>query len=142
MELMSHIATNVGKEGVLSVEFSRSASRRNLSLSFWEKKNFVMIAFTHCNRDIPIVKGNVLMIGYLLSVVSMVPTINSCGGADIRFVKALDRNPMRKNGLQYPFNLSAFQVEKLMHKPSFSLSAKLDMFSMLGTLLVRLSGML
>ena len=63
-------------------------------------------------------------------------------GADSNFIKALDRDPTRKAGVQYPFCLSPVQVEKLMHKPSFSVMGKIDMFSMLRTLLVRLSGML
>ena len=65
-----------------------------------------------------------------------------CGGADSDFIKALDRDPTRKAGVQYPFCLSPVQVEKLMHKPSFSVMGKIDVFSMLRTLLVRLSGML
>ena len=44
--------------------------------------------------------------------------------------------------MQYPFSLNPVQVEKLMHKPSFSVMGKIDMFSMLRTLVVRLSGML
>ena len=65
-----------------------------------------------------------------------------CGGADSDFNKTLDRDPTRKAGVQYPFCLSPVQVEKLMHKPSFSVKGNIDMFSMLRTLLVRFSGML
>ena len=69
MELMRHIADVVGKKGVLSLEFKSSAVRRNLSLYFWEGKNLVMMALTNCTRDVPVVKGNVSMVGHLLSVV-------------------------------------------------------------------------
>ena len=139
---MRHIADVVGKEGVLSLEFKSSAVRRSLSLCFWEGKNLAMMALTHCGRDVPVVKGNVSMVGQLLSVVSMAPTIVCCGGADSDFIKALDEDPTRKAGVQYPFSLYPVQVEKLMHKPSFSVMGKIDMFSMLRTLLVRLPGML
>ena len=64
------------------------------------------------------------------------------GGADSDFIEALDRDPTRKAGVQYLFCLSPVQVEKLLHKPSFSVMGKIDMFSMLRTLPVRLSGML
>ena len=70
------------------------------------------------------------------------PTIVCCGGADSNFIKAPDRDPTRKAGVQYPICLDPVQVEKLMQKPSFSVMEKIDMFSMLRTLLVRLSGML
>ena len=88
------------------------------------------------------VKGKVSMIGQLLSVVSTGPTIVCCGGADSNFIKTLDRDPTRNAGVQYPFSLNPVHVEKLMHKPSFTVMGKTDMFSMLRTLLVRLSCML
>ena len=142
MELMRHIAEVVGKEGMLSLEFRISAVRRSLSLCFWEGKNFVMIALTHCSRDIPVVKGNVSMAAQLLSVVATGPTILFCGGADSDFIETLDRDPPRKFVVQYPFTLSPIQVEKLMHEPSFSVMWKKVVFSMLRTLLARLPGML
>ena len=141
-ELLRHIADVVDKEGVLSLEFKSSAVRRSLSLCFSEGKNLVMMALTHCGRGVPVVKGNVSMAGQLLSVVSMSPTIVCCGGADNGFIKALDRDPTRKAGVQYPFCLNPVQVEKLMHKPSFTVMGKMNIFLMLRTLLVRLSGIL
>ena len=110
MELMRHIADMVGKEGVLSLEFRSSAVRRSLSLCFWEGKNLVMTALTHCSRDVPVVKGNVSTVGQLLSVVSTDPTIVCCGGADSDFIKAFDRDPTRKAGVQGLFCLNPVQV--------------------------------
>ena len=142
MELLRHIADIVGKEGVLFLEIRSSAVRRSLSFCFREGKNLVMMALIHCNRVNPVVKGNVSMVAQLLSVVSTGPTIVCCGGADIDFIKALDRDMAQKSGVQYPFTLSSVQVEKFMHKPSFSVTGKIDMLSMLRTQLVHLSGML
>ena len=142
MELMSHIADVVGKESVLSFEFKCSAVRRSLSLCFWEGKNVVMMALTQCGRDVPVVKGNVSMVAQLLSVVSTGPTFVCCVGADSDFIKTLDGDPTRQAGVQYPFTLSSVQVEKLMQKPSLNVMWKKDMWSMLRTLLVRLSGKL
>ena len=139
MELMRHIADVVAKEGALSLEFKCSAVRRIRCLCFWERRNLVMMALAYCIRDVPLVKGNVSMVAQLLSVVSAGPIIVCCGGD---FIKALDRDPTRKAGVQYTFNLSSVQVEKFMHKANFSVMEKIDIFSMLSTLLVRLSGML
>ena len=141
MELMRHIEDMVSEEGVLSLELKSSAVRPSLSLCFWEGKNLMMMALAHCGRDVPVLKGIVSMVGQLLSVVSTGPTIVCCGGADSDFIEALDRDPTRKAGVQNPFSLNPVQVEKLMHKPSFNVMGKIDMFSMLRTLLVRLSGM-
>ena len=101
----------------------------------------MMMALTHCRIYVPVVKCIVPMVGQLLNVVSMAPTIVLCGGAESDFIKALDRDPTRKAGVQYPFSSKSVQVEKLMHKPSFSVMGKIYLFSLLSTLLVRLSGM-
>ena len=119
---MRHIADVVGKEGVFSLEFRSSAVRRSLSLCFWEEKNLVMMALTQRSRDFPLVKKNVSTVGPLLSVVSTGPTIMCCGGSELDFIKFLDRDPTREAGVQYFFNLSSVQVEKLMHKPSLCIS--------------------
>ena len=60
----------------------------------------MMMALTHCCRDVPVVKGNVSMVGQLLSVVSMITTIVCYGGVDSNFIKALDRDPTRNAGVQ------------------------------------------
>ena len=75
----------------------------------------MMMALTHSGRDVPVVKGTVSMVGQLLSAVSMGPTIECRGGTGSDFIKALDRDPTRKAGMQYHFSLNPVQVEKLMH---------------------------
>ena len=97
------------------------------------------MALAHCSRDVPVVKGNMSIVAQFRSVVPTGPTVVCCGGADSDFFTALDRDPTRKAAVQYPLTLSSVQVEKLMHRPSFSVLGKIDMFSLLRTLLVRLS---
>ena len=111
-------------------------------MSFWEGKELVTMAIAHCGRDVPVVKSNVLMISQLLSAVSTEPRIICCGGSSLEFIKALDKAPSQKAGIQYPISLSPLQIEKLMHKPGFSVMGNIDMFSMLRTLLIWLSGLL
>ena len=93
-------------------------------------------------RDVPAVKSSVLLCSQVLSAISLEPTIICCAGGSADFIKALDKAPNQKDGLRYPFNLLPLQIENLMHKPSFSVMWKIDMFSMVRTLLVRLSGLL
>ena len=66
----------------------------------------------------------------------------SCGDATVSFVEVLGRNSKRKAGMQYPFNLSPIQAEKLMQTPSSNFMVRIDLFSMLRTLIMRLSRML
>ena len=124
------------------MEFTSNSSRRSLSISFWEGKESVTVTLAHCDRDVPVVKSNVLLMSQLLGAVSTEPRVICCGGSSLEFIKALDQAPSQKAVIQYPFSLSPVHVEKLMHKPSFSVMGRIDMFSMLRTLLVRLSGLL
>ena len=140
--LLKHIAVVLKREKVYSLELSTTSVRRKLSISFWEGKGLVTMVIARCGRDIPSVKSSVVLCSQLLSAVSLEPTIVCCAGGSADFIKALDKVPNQKAGLQYAFDLIPMQVEKLMHKPSFSVMGKIDMFLVVETLLVRLSGLL
>ena len=96
----------------------------------------------HCGRDVPPAKSYVDLTSRLLSAISGDATFICCGGSSADFVKALDKSPGRKEGVQYPFTLTLLQFERLLHKPSFSVMGKIDMCSMLRDLLLRLNGLL
>ena len=139
---MKHVPAILQRERVYSLEFTTTSIRRGLSIRFWEGKELVTLAVAHCGRDGPAVRSCVLLCSQILSAVSLEPTIICCAGGSVDFIKALDKAPSLKAGIQYPFNLLPLQIEKLMHKPSFSVMGKIDMFSMVRTLLVWLSGSL
>ena len=139
---MKHVAVILQREKVYSLEFTTTIVRRSLSICFWEGRESVTMTVAHCCRDVPSVRGYVLLCSQLLSAVSLEPTIICCPGRSADFIKALDKTPSQKAGNQYPFNILPLQIEKLMHKPSFSVMGKTDMFSMVRTLLVRLIGLL
>ena len=140
--LLKHVAMVLELEKVYSLEFTTTSVRRKLSISFWEGKDLVTMAVAQCGRDIPAERSCVLLCSQLLSAVSLELTIICCAGGSADFIKSLDNAPNQKSAIQYPFNLLPWQVKKLMHKPSFSVMGKMDMFSMVRTLLVRLSGLL
>ena len=142
VRLLKHLAATLGREKVYSLEFHSTSTRRNLSFPFWEGRELVTMTIAHCGRDVPVMKSTVLLSSELLSAVSTEPRIICCGGSSLELIKALDKAPSQKTGIQYPFSFSPMVVEKLMHKPSFSVMGKIDMFSMLRTLLIRLSGLL
>ena len=102
----------------------------------------ITMSIADCGRFVPAVKSNVLLSSQLLSALSTEIRIICCGGSRLEFVKALDKAPSSKSGIQYPFGLSPVHTANLMQKPSFSLIGKIDMFSMLRTILFRLSGLL
>ena len=125
-----------------SLEFQSTTTRRSLSPTFCEGRELVTMIVAHCGCDVPDVKSNVFLSSQLLSAVSTEPRNICCGGSSLEFIKALDKAPSQKAGIQYPFSLSPMHNEKLMHKLSFSVLGKIDVLSMFRTLLIRLAGLL
>ena len=116
--------------------------RRKLSISFWEGKDLITMTIAHCGRDVPSVKNNVVLCSQILNAVSLEPTIICCASGSADFIKALDKAPSQIAGSEYPFKLLPLQMEKVMHKPRFSVMGKMNKFSIVQTLLLRLSGLL
>ena len=139
---MKHVSAVLQREKVYSLEFTTTNVCRGLSICFWEGKELVTVTIAHCGRDVLAVRSCVLLCSQVLNVVPLEPTIICCASGSADLVEALANAPSQKSGIQYPFNLLPLQVEKLMHKPSFSVMGKIDMFSVVRTLLVRLSGLL
>ena len=142
VRLLKYLAAILGREKVNSLEFQSTTTRRNLSITFWEGRELVKMTIAHCGRDVTVMKNTVLLSSQMLSAVSTEPRIVCCGGSSMELIKALDKAPSQKAGIQHPFSLSPMVVENLMHKPSFGVMGKIDMFSMLRTLWNRLSGLL
>ena len=139
---MKHVATILQREKVYSLELTTTNIRRALRIRFWEGTDLVTMAVAHCGRDVPAVRSCVFLCSQLLSAVSLEPTFICCAVGSADSIKALDKASSQKAGIQYRFNLLPLQIEKLMHKTSFSVMGKIVMFSMVRTLLVRLSGLL
>ena len=142
VELVKHVSSVIAREGAYSIEFSVGAHRRTLSVGFWEGRRFVFMPMLHCGRDVPPTKSCIDLVSRLLSAISGDATIICCGGSNADFVKVLDKNPGRKAGVQYPFALAPVQIERLLHKPSFSVMGRIDMCSVLRALLLRLNRLL
>ena len=140
VELVKHVSSVIAREGAYSIEFSVGSHRRTLSVGFWEGRRFVCMPMLHCGRDVPPTKSYIDLVSRLLSAISDEATIICGSNAD--FVKVLDKSPGRKAGVQYPFALAPVQIERLLHKPSFSAMGRIDMCSMLRALLLRLNGLL
>ena len=86
-------------------------------------------SFVHCSRDVPAVKGIVLLSLQVLSAVSTELCIVCCGGSCLEVIKATNKAPSQKAGIQYTISMSPLNIEKLIHKPSFSVMGKIDIFS-------------
>ena len=125
VELVKPVSSVIVREGAYAIEFSVGSHRSALNVGFWEGKRFVCMPMLHCGRDVPPTKSYINLVSRLLSAISGDATIICCGGSNADFVKVLDKSPGRKSGVQYPFALAPVQIERLLHKPSFSVMGEL-----------------
>ena len=139
VELVKHVSVVNAREGAYSVEFAVVSHRRTLSIGFSEGKQFVCMPIVPCGKDVSPTKVYIHLRSRLLSVISGDATMICCGGSSAEFVKVLDESPGRKVGLQNPFTLTPLQFERLLHNPSSSVMGRIDVCSMLRTLLLRLN---
>ena len=97
---MKHVAAIVQREKVYSLEFTNTNVRRDINICFLEGKELVTMAIAHCGRDVPVVKSCVLLCSQVLSAVSLEPSNICCAGGSADFIKALDKAPSQKAGIQ------------------------------------------
>ena len=140
VELVKHVSAVIAGEGAYWIEFAVNLRHRTLSIGLWEGNHFVCMPVVHCGRDVPSTKGYIDLMSRLLSAISGNVTVICCGGSSADFVKVSDKSPGRKASVQTPFSLTPLQLERRSHKPSFSVMGKIDMCSLLRTLLLRLCG--
>ena len=99
---MNHVASLIARKGVYAMEFSVESKRRISSFSFWGGKHLVCMPVAHCGRDVPLCKSSLVLTSQLLSVIGGDATMICRGEANLDFIKALDKNPGRKGGIQCP----------------------------------------
>ena len=121
--LMKHFDAILAREKVYSSD-SQLQMFVGAKHFFFRARGIVTMTIAHCGPDVPAVRSCALMRSQMLSALSVEPTIICCAGASANFIKALVKAPSQKAGIQYPFNLLPLQIEKLMHKPSFSVMGK------------------
>ena len=113
---------------------------KSFYLQFWEVQILVDIENTRLHRDIPVKKAELTPISQLQSVISVKPQVISCGGCSVDVLKALDQDPVRQDGSQYPFSSEPVDIKKVVCGASCAVLGGFDSFSLLQTLLVRLTG--
>ena len=118
MELMKHVMCVIAREGAYSMEFIVESRRRILSLTFWVGKQLVGMPIDFCGGGVPFSRGFVELTSQLLSVIGGEATIICCGGSNVDFIKALDKSPGRKTGIQYPCGLTPLQFEQFFISPA------------------------
>ena len=90
-------------------------------------------------RHVLVVKIELSLISEIYWAVGTRAEILSLGGCRADVLKALDQDPDRKCGFQYPFCLEPIDIKRLMYEPSYNVLGAIHKFSFLQKLLPRIN---
>ena len=91
---------------------------KSLQLRVREIQSLAVIEIAKLILDFPVAKGKLTFVPQLQSAISIKPQIISCGGYNADVLKALNQDPSRQGGIQYPFRSERVDVKKLVRGPS------------------------
>ena len=137
---MEDIAEQVASAQHFSIEFEDVGTNRLMSLRFWRGSKLCRVFI--CRSALPAtdLTGELGSLSRLLSVVSTDPDIVACSGCSVDYIKTIDQHPSYAREVQCCFRFEALDLQHLMHKHTYSVFGRIDMFSVLQCLLVSLGG--
>ena len=138
VQLMKHVFAVFAREEMYSMKICVDSKRLILSNSFREGQLFVGRTLDDCGKVVPVDERYVDSRARLLSAVSGYFTYFR--GAKVDFIRALNMSRGWKASLEYQFSLSPMQIEQKLHNSSFSVMRRINIFSIVRTLLLRLRG--
>ena len=109
-------------------------------MRFWELRSLVDVEIARLPRDVSVVTGKLTLIAQKHSAVCVTPQIVSCSACNAEILKTLNQDPNRLWGFWYAFSSERLEVKKLVCGPSCDALGGIDMFSLLQTLIGRLTG--
>ena len=139
------IAHSIVEAGQYSLEFERKGHYLHMYVRFLRFCKEEFLCKVYVSRSGLLVKdieGELGSLSRFLSAVSSEPDIVACSGVPLSFIETIDKSPLFKRSLQYPYRFDGFNLEKLMHKRSYSVFGRIDFFSVMRQLLVSLGGSL
>ena len=136
------IAQSIIESGQYSLEFERKGHYLHMYVRFWKEEFLCKVYVCRSGLLVKDIEGELGSLSRFMSAVSSEPDIVACSGVPLSFIETIDKSPMFKRSLQYPYRFDGFNLEKLMHKRSYSVFGRIDFFSVMRQLLVSLGGSL
>ena len=135
---MEDIAEQVNSAQHFSIEFEDNGTDRLMFLRYWRETKLCRVFI--CRSALPAadLTGELGSLSRLLSVVSTDPDIVACSGCSVDYIRAIDQHPSYSRGIQSCFRFETLDLRLLMHKYTYSVFGRIDMFSVLQCLLVSL----
>ena len=138
---MEDIAEQVTSAQHFSIEFEDSGTDRLMFLRYWRETKLCTIFI--CRSALPAADlyGELGSLSRLLSVVSTDPDIVACSGCSVDYIRTIDQHHHSySRGTQSCYRFESLDLQLLMHKFTYSVFGRIDMFSVLQCLLVSLGG--
>ena len=137
---MEDIAEQVTSAQHFSIEFEDSGTDRLMFLRYWRETKLCRVFI--CRSALPAadITGELGSLSRLLSVVSTDPDIVACSGCSVDYIRTIDQHHSYPRGIQSCFRFESLDLQLLMHKFTYSVFGRIDMFSVFQCLLVSLGG--
>ena len=135
---MSELAEQIATTQCFAVEFENVGVNRLMSIKFW-KGNSLCRVFV-CRSGLPSadLTGDLGSMSRLLSVVSTKADIVAWSGCPVELIQTIDHNEFFPRAVQSCFRFEQLHLQKMMHKPTYSVFGRIDFFSVLKCLIVSL----
>ena len=139
---MEDIAEQVTSAQHFSIEFEDSGTDRLMFLRYWREAKLCRVFVYRSALPATDLTGELGSLSRLLSVVSTDPDIVACSGCSVDYIRTIDQHHSYSRGIQSCFRFESLDLQLLMHKFTYSVFGRIDMFSVLQCLLVSLGGSL
>ena len=135
---MNDLANQIATTQHFAIEFEDQGVNRLMSVKFWKDNTLCRVYVCRSGLPSSDLTGELGSLSRLLSVVSTKADIVACSGCPVELIQTIDNNVFFPRAVQSCFRFEHLQLQKMMHKPTFSVFGRIDFFSVLKCLVVSL----
>ena len=135
---MNDLAEQIATTQHFAIEFEDEGVNRLMSVKFWKGDTLCRIYVCRSGLPSSVLTGELGSLSRLLSVVSTKADIVACSGCPVELIQTIDHNAFFPRAVQSCFRFEHLQLQKMMHKPTYSVFGRIDFFSVLKCLMVSL----
>ena len=135
---MNDLANQIATTQHFAIEFEDQGVNRLMSVKFWKGDTLCRVYVCRSGLPSSDLTGELGSLSRLLSVVSTKADIVACSGCPVELIRTIDYNAFFPRAVQSCFRFEHLQLQKMMHKPTFSVFGRIDFFSVLKCLMVSL----
>ena len=135
---MSELAEQIATTQCFAIEFENVGVNRLTSVKFWKGDSLCRVFVCRSGLPSTDLTGELGSISRLLSVVSTKADIVACSGCPVELIQTIDHNGFFPRAVQSCFRFEQLQLQKMIHKPTYSVFGRIDFFSVLKCLIVSL----